>query len=59
MLNTWVSSVHEAWQCATLAWEADREAVAVGYGTEMREYEAAHPRPCFRDFLVGMAGGAR
>ena len=53
--NRWVQSCHEAWRCATDAWEVRLEEAAVGYATEAREFRAAHPQPRYADFLVGMA----
>lgn len=54
----WRELVTEAWRTATLAWEADRERVALGYSTEMIEYEAAHPRPRLGDFMRHLSTGA-
>ena len=55
--RVWHETVYAAWQAATHAWEADREVVAIGYPTEMREYEEAHPRPRLRDFMVQLSHG--
>lgn len=41
---------------ADLAWQADREAVAIGYATEMAEYAAVHTRPTLKAFLIGNRG---
>lgn len=53
--NTWVQTCVDAWECATEAWLLEREAEAVGYTTEMAEFEAAHPRPRLQDFMVHMS----
>lgn len=44
------------WSSADAAWQADREAVALGYESEMREYAVEHPRPTFKRVLIGLAG---
>lgn len=44
------------WSSADAAWQADREQVALGYESEMREYAAEHPRPTFKRVLIGLAG---
>lgn len=41
---------------AAQAWWLGREAVAIGYATEQREYAQEHPRPTLKGFLVGNAG---
>lgn len=53
----WREFVVDAWRSAVQAWEADREAVAIGYATEMAEYERAHPRPRLADFMQQLSGG--
>ena len=53
----WRELVHQAWFSATQVWLAEREAVAIGYATEQREYEEAHPRPRLRDFMVELSTG--
>jgi hypothetical protein len=44
------------WSAADAAWQADREAVALGYEAEMREYATERPRPTFKRVLIGLAG---
>lgn len=41
---------------ATLTWERDCESVALGYRTETLEYEALHPRPNLKAFLLANKG---
>ncbi|HEU5032710.1 MAG TPA: hypothetical protein VFV01_47860 [Spirillospora sp.] len=53
----WRELVTDAFRSATQAWWLDREAVALGYPTEMAEYEAAHPRPRLKDFMVHLSRG--
>lgn len=53
--NPWVDTVTQAWRAANDAWEAEREAVAIGYATEMAEFAALKPRPRLKDFMVHMA----
>lgn len=54
----WREMVTEAWRCADQAWQLHREAVAIGYPTEMREFEAQHPRPRLGDFMVHLSTGS-
>lgn len=56
-LNPWVATVYDAWLSATHVWEAQAEAASLGYDTELAEYERAHPRPRYKDFLVHLARG--
>lgn len=53
--NLWREYVTDAWRAADHAWWLDREAVAIGYATEMAEYQADHPRPTLRAFMVALA----
>lgn len=55
-MNRWVAYVYDQWLLATLVWERKAEAASNGWATELREFEAAHPRPRYRDFLVGLSG---
>lgn len=55
--NRWVRAVWNTWSAATEAWWLQREEACMGYATEMREWEADHPRPRYGEFLVSMAGG--
>jgi hypothetical protein len=41
---------------ATLTWERDCEAVAIGYDTETAEYAQHTPRPTLKAFLLANAG---
>lgn len=41
---------------ATLVWERQCEAEALGYPTEVSEYAEAHPRPTLKAFLLANAG---
>lgn len=54
----WREFITDAWRSADHAWWLDRENVATGYATEMREYAEAHPRPKLRDFMVHLSTGA-
>jgi hypothetical protein len=53
----WRELVTEAWRCADHAWWLEREAVAVGYATEMAEFALQHPRPKLSDFMVHLSSG--
>ena len=54
--NWWREWTTEVWRSADHAWWLDREAVALGYSTEMAEYAAEHPRPTFKATLVELSG---
>lgn len=41
---------------ATLTWDRQCEAVAIGYATEIREYAEQNPRPNLKDFLIRNKG---
>lgn len=41
---------------ASLTWERQCEAVAIGYATEIREYAEANPRPTLKQFLLHNKG---
>lgn len=56
-LNWWVEAITDAWFNATIVWENQREEVAIGYDTEMKEFELHNPKPRLRDFMVHMARG--
>lgn len=53
----WREMVTEAWRSADQAWWLEREAVAVGYATEMAEFAQVKPRPKLRDFMVHLSSG--
>lgn len=54
----WRDLVTDAWHSANHAWEQEREAVAIGYPTEMAEFAQHKPRPRLRDFMVHLSTGA-
>lgn len=54
--NWWREYNNQLLFIATAVWEAEAEAVTLGYETEMREYEVEHPRPTLKEFLTGNAG---
>jgi hypothetical protein len=54
----WRELVVDAWSSAMHAWWLKREAAAIGHATEEAEFEAAHPRPRLRDFMVAMSSGS-
>ena len=54
----WRELVTDAWRSADHAWWLHREAVALGYDTEGREFATHHPRPQLRDFMVHLSSGA-
>lgn len=41
---------------ATLAWERQREKVAIGYQTEEAEYAQQHPMPNLKQYLLANKG---
>lgn len=53
----WCANVTDAWRSADHAWWLAREAEAVGYETEQREFAARHPRPRLGDFMVALSYG--
>lgn len=55
--HLWREAVTDAWLLATQSWLRHREAVAVDYETERREFEENHPRPRLADFMRGMSEG--
>ena len=55
--HTWRDDVTEAWLLATETWLAELERVAVGYPTEMADFERNHPRPRLADFMKAMSPG--
>lgn len=54
--NWWREWNTDLLHCADHAWWLAREAVAVGYATEEREYADQHPRPTLKAFLIHNAG---
>ena len=54
--NWWREWNVDSLRAADHAWWMDREAVASGYATEEAEYDAAHPRPTLKAFLISNAG---
>jgi hypothetical protein len=55
--HVWREQVADAWLLATEVWLLHREAVAIGYSTEEREFEEHHPRPRLADFMDAMRPG--
>jgi hypothetical protein len=55
--HVWREQVADAWLLATETWLLHREAVAIGYATEEREFEEHHPRPRLGDFMDAMRPG--
>lgn len=49
----WHEDLVESYRTARAAWEAQEEAVALGYGTERAEFAAATTPPTFRAWLAG------
>jgi hypothetical protein len=56
--NRWRDAVTHQYDCAYHAWWLEREAAALGYKTEMREWMDEHPAPRLADFMQTMAGSA-
>lgn len=54
----WREMVTDAWRAADQAWQMKREAVAIGYATEMREFAEAHPRPTLGAFMRALSHGS-
>lgn len=54
----WREYVTEEWRAAYQAWWLHREEVAIGYATEMREFEAEHPAPRLADFMRALSRGS-
>lgn len=55
--HDWRARVVDSWFTATQVWLLDRERVAIGYRTEMAEFEEAHPRPRLGDHMVACSYG--
>lgn len=53
----WREMVTDAWRCADHAWQLQREAVAIGYATEEREFADHHPRPTLAGFMHALSSG--
>lgn len=51
-------AVVNLFDCAYHAWWLEREAAALGYQTEMREWEETHPAPRLAEFMQTMAATA-
>lgn len=54
--NWWREYNYELWLAATQVWEQQVEEVALGYDTEIAEYELLHPRPTLKQFLLANKG---
>lgn len=55
----WRDLTVSTWANADAAWQADREATALGYPEEMAEYAREHPRPTFKRTLLALAGSTQ
>jgi hypothetical protein len=55
--NAWREFITDAWRSADHAWWLACENVCYGYGTEIAEYQAEHPRPTLKAFMVALAPG--
>ena len=53
----WREMVTDAWRAADAAWQAKREAVAIGYETEESEFAQQHPRPTLGGFMSALSSG--
>lgn len=53
----WRDYVTDAWRSAMDAWERQAEAASNGWATELREWEATHPRPQLREFMRHLSAG--
>jgi len=53
----WREYVTDCYRAADHAWWLAREAVAIGYATEMREYAETNPRPRLKDFMTQLSTG--
>lgn len=49
----WHADLVESYRTARRAWEAEEEAVTMGYPAERAEFRASVPPPTFRAWLVG------
>lgn len=56
--NRWRDACVHEFDCAYQAWWLEREAAALGYATEMAEWESTHPAPRLADFMKVKAGSA-
>jgi len=54
--NWWREFITAEFYAADHAWWLERERVALGYTTEMREFAASHPRPTLKGFMLAHAG---
>ncbi len=54
--NWWRTHICDLLFAAETVWLNDREAVALGYATEMEEYARDNPRPTLKAFLIEQAG---
>ena len=54
--NAWVATVCETWLLADEAWQAEAEAAALGYDTELAEFAELHPRPTLKEAMLALAG---
>lgn len=56
--HVWRETVTETFRLADEAWQAEAEAVAIGYETELREFAERHPRPTLKEAMLALAGRA-
>lgn len=54
--NWWREYVWNVWHAADHAWWLAAEDVTMLYATELADYRREHPRPTFKDCLIGLAG---
>ena len=55
----WIRKCASEYRDARIAWERDRENVACGYATEMREYGESVRAPRYADFVRQAAAAMR
>lgn len=56
--HLWRETVTETFRLADEAWQAEAEAVAIGYESELREFAELHPRPTLKEAMLALAGRA-
>lgn len=54
--HVWRETVCELFYLADATWQAEAEATAIGYETELREFAQEHPRPTLKAAMVALAG---
>lgn len=53
----WRELVTDTWRNATLAWERELEATAIGYATEEAEFREKNPPPRLGDAMRALSRG--